>query len=562
MKRIAVGWLFAAAACAAETPAEIRDAVQRLEQKAANAPAALGIEFRVRAAEALHAAWPELSRELASRSVRRLRSGADWRITPDVMRALTTLDPDGAISVLPRMQASYAEPVIDGLGQIHRIEDARSVYRAALARGVRVTAAFGLFIRLLNEKSPQAGEVYRDMLSGFSFDALDPEDAFWIDSQLTRSVQEIAPAAAVDGTVRILEAASNPAYGKGAAGGATGDFEIGSKLVTTTNSRDTVLLVAGARLFSLAPAEFEKTRALFAHWGAAGPILVKSIRSAHSTPAKAKTVFSTGKIPAQVSAVASHIAELDDQAGVDDNVVVRLAAELRRLPPDWGKLEASRRLCEIALRRQAGRPALTAAASALLVAIRDSHPVLNPGQVATSFSEDYLRVAELIRYANVRPPVTDPAIEAAEALLALRERVLEHIGFAVADLNGKPRTISPIPGKVTLVSLVTNVCARWKAQCDRPLPELQVFYHKFENKGVAMFAIAEEGRELFTESLEGETFTIPLFIDQEHTFSAVFAVPGRHETFLFDRRGKLVRRAIGIRTQEQLGEMVKKAAVE
>ena len=56
MKRTAAGWLFAAAAWAGETPAEIRDARERLEQKVANAPAAPGIEFRVRAAEALHAA--------------------------------------------------------------------------------------------------------------------------------------------------------------------------------------------------------------------------------------------------------------------------------------------------------------------------------------------------------------------------------------------------------------------------------------------------------------------------------------------------------------------------
>lgn len=197
-----------------------------------------------------------------------------------------------------------------------------------------------------------------------------------------------------------------------------------------------------------------------------------------------------------------------------------------------------------------------------MVAIGDSHPVLNPGKVATSFSEDYLRVAELIRYANV-PPVTDPAVQAAEALLALRERVLEHIGFAVEELNGKPRTISPIPGKVTLVSLVTNVCARWKEQCDRPLPQLQTFYDEFGNKGVAVFAIAEEGRELFTDSLDGETFSpFQSSSIQPTLFLAIFDEPRRHESFLFDGGGKLVSLAIGIRTWDQLSDMVKKAGVK
>jgi len=58
------------------------------------------------------------------------------------------------------------------------------------------------------------------------------------------------------------------------------------------------------------------------------------------------------------------------------------------------------------------------------------------------------------------------------------------------------------------------------------------------------------------------TFTVPLFFDPEDTLAAIFAVPGRHENFLFDRGGKLVWRAIGIRTQDQLREMVKKAGVE
>ncbi len=561
MKRITLAWLLAIAACAAETPADVRDAVDRLEQKAANAPAGLSVEFYVRAAYSLHRTWPDLSRELASRSVARLRSGVGWRITPDVMHALAIMDPDGAMSVLPRMQPIYAESVIDGLRSLHRIGDARSIYRAALARGVRVTAALGLYGQLCYEKSPETAGVYRDILSGFSFNALAPEDALWIDSQLTRPLAEIDPAVAVEGTLRIIEAASDPRYAMGLAGNATGDFEIGSRLVTTDNSRDTVLLVAGARLFALAPAEFEKRKALFTPWGAPGPILVKSIRPPHNPSTKAKTLFSTGRIPAGVSAVATRIEELDDEAGIDDNAVIRLAAELRPLTPGGGKLQAARRLAEIALFRQAGVRALSSAAATLLVAIRESHQLLNPGRVATSFSQDYLSVAELIRYANVRLPRPGPAVQAAEALLALRERVLEHAGFAVEDLNGKPITLSPSPGKVTLISRVSNVCARWKARCDRPLPELEAIYRQFGNKGVGVFAIAEEGRELFTESLDGETFTIPVFIDPADLFEATFE-PRGHESFLFGREGKLVLRVFGIRTADQLSEMLNKFGVK
>jgi hypothetical protein len=77
MSRVVVGCLLAAAGCAAELPADVRDAVARLEQ-------------------------------------------------------------DSPLVALPgRMLVSYAEAVIDGLGQLHRIDGARPVYRAALIRGAR-----------------------------------------------------------------------------------------------------------------------------------------------------------------------------------------------------------------------------------------------------------------------------------------------------------------------------------------------------------------------------------------------------------------------------------------
>jgi hypothetical protein len=56
--------------------------------------------------------------------------------------------------------------------------------------------------------------------------------------------------------------------------------------------------------------------------------------------------------------------------------------------------------------------------------------------------------------------------------------------------------------------------------------------------------------------------TVPAFIDLDDKFASIFGVPRRHDNFLFDKQGKLVSRAIGIRTKDQLSEMVKKAGVQ
>jgi hypothetical protein len=353
----------------------------------------------------------------------------------------------------------------------------------------------------------------------------------------------------------MLDAAANPGYI--AAGVVTAKFQVGAATVTTTNSRDTVLLLAGARVFALAPAEFEKRKSLFARWGASGPIMVMAYPITFSR--KAATVFTTGRTPAQIAAIASRTRQLDDQAEFDDSVVVRLAAELRAARAGWAKLETARQLCDIAQDRQAGKPALTASAAALLFAIRDTHPLLDPGQVATSFGDDYVRLAELVRYGNVQLPASDPAINAAGALLVLRERIIERTGFPVTDSNGKPQTISPLSGKISLVSLVSNSCARWKLRCDRPLPPLEAVYEQYGDKGIAVFAIVVEHREMFTDSLQGETFTVPMFFNAIDPFRSMFSASGLHETFVFDSRGRLVVRSIGVPTQEHLRELLRKA---
>jgi hypothetical protein len=88
-------------------------------------------------------------------------------------------------------------------------------------------------------------------------------------------------------------------------------------------------------------------------------------------------------------------------------------------------------LWQAATRGDAGKEALSAVASTLGQAIRDSQPTEDPSVVATSFADDYLKLAELIRYENVPAPFNDPALRTADALLALRERLLEHTGFSL-----------------------------------------------------------------------------------------------------------------------------------
>jgi hypothetical protein len=546
---------------AAEPPAAVKSATDTLEEKLDKTPAALAVEFRVRAADALQRSWPELAEDLARRSVNQLRSGTGWKLTPDIMRTLTRLMPAGAISVLPRMDPNYGQNAIEALTAMHRIDLAEPVYRAMLSRGGRVIAGFGLLSQLTTEKSPQAGTVLLDMLSGFHFDSLEPRDASLILSD-ARAIREFAPAAALKGTIRVLNAVASPRFGEGATSSVSGQFQLGSVTVTTPSSRDTLLLLIGETLRALAPAEFEKRRDLFAQWDMTLPVTIKGVQEKGGEPFKVATVFATTRFSTEVGAAGVHIAAIAADDSTDrKQAIIQVAREIRTLPANPGKLTMARRLCEEAVKRQDDAAVLTAVASALSTAIHDSQALADPQIVLTSYSEDYLSLAELVRYGHVLLPTGDPVLASADALLAVFERILEEGGFAVATMEGDAETVRPAPGKVTLAGFVTITCVRY-LPCQPELPDLETAYQEFGGRGLSVFAVTREDRTIVLEGLDGKTAKIPVFLDPGRGVTSLFGVPWTSKYFLFDRKGKLVAGRIGQGTPDQLREMLKTAGIE
>ena len=84
----------------------------------------------------------------------------------------------------------------------------------------------------------------------------------------------------------MIRAASPPDYGKDAESQMTANFKMGQATVTTDNSRDTLLFLAGSRLRMLAPERFEKFKDTFAKWKIDGPwVLSRLGDSTNGAPA-------------------------------------------------------------------------------------------------------------------------------------------------------------------------------------------------------------------------------------------------------------------------------------
>ena len=546
---------------AAQTSDAVIHAASELDEQAAKAPGALSIELRVKAAYALQDSFPDLARGLVQRSIGQLRSGRNWQIPPAVMSTLATLAPTDVADILPLMAPEYASFVIDGLAKVNQIDAARAVYRSSLARGGRVTAAFGLLIQLANNKSPLAADVCRDMLSGFSFNALEPDDAWWILTSLTTLVRDVAPEAAADGAARVIDAVAAPGYGDRGATSLHGQFQVGSRAVTTQNSRDTLLLMAGAQLHALAPEQFENRRALFSQWDLTGSFAVTSIAGFGHSP-NDKTVFTTPRRPQDAILVFDHLAQLQGAAEGDRaTLILGLSREIRALRPSGSKLDLAVALWQAATRGDAGKEALTAVASTLGQAIRDSQPTEDPSVVATSFSDDYIKLAELIRYENAPAPFDDPALRAADSLLALRERLLEHTGFNLIGLDGKTYSLSSARGLVVLVVFFTAQCPRYLT-CDVPVPGFESLQQELKAKGLAVFGISSDERESLVEFVQDGKLTYPILLDPDGKAAALFDEKGTNQSFVFDRQGKLIARATNTRTERQLRQMLRKAGVE
>ena len=116
--------------------------------------------------------------------------------------------------------------------------------------------------------------------------------------------------------------------------------------------------------------------------------------------------------------------------------------------------------------------------------------------------------------------------------------------FALADMDGEQHRLADYRGKVILV----NFWATWCPPCCREMPALEALYLKYRKQGLVVLAINqwEDADHVFAYMGQLNVFpTFPVLFDPESRVSADYGVQGLPTSFLIDRQGKLVYRAIG-----------------
>ncbi|HLK65335.1 MAG TPA: TlpA disulfide reductase family protein [Bryobacteraceae bacterium] len=365
---------------------------------------------------------------------------------------------------------------------------------------------------------------------------------------VANSAASALPGPTADVYERILKTAAQPHYGEKSKSSLTATFQIGSATVAASNSRDTVLLQAAGRLRAVAPERLEKYKDVLSRWDLSGAVVVRSFNP--KVPGTAPAVPAANTSTAAGTAIRQSFSQFRGLPTDADRAKLALtaAAQVRALPGGAEKLSLAQGLCSLSTEGDLGKEALTAVAGTLAQAIHEGTPD----------SESWIELAKLVRYERLSAPYSDPALDAADSLLTLREALVQESGFTLTALDGKTYSLPSLRGKVVLL----NFWATWCPPCRKEMPDMEKLYRQFEKKGLVVLAVSDEERETVTGFLQKQNYTFPVLLDPGRKVNAAFAVEGIPKSFLFDREGNLVSEAIDVRTERQFLEMFKTAGLE
>ncbi|MBI5232839.1 MAG: TlpA family protein disulfide reductase [Deltaproteobacteria bacterium] len=117
-------------------------------------------------------------------------------------------------------------------------------------------------------------------------------------------------------------------------------------------------------------------------------------------------------------------------------------------------------------------------------------------------------------------------------------------GFTLPDTNGKPVSLEDLRGKVVLL----NFWATWCPPCKAEMPSLETLHRLLGKKGLSIIAIDDyESKNKTLDFLKENKYTFTILIDEEGIVSEKYLARVLPTTFIIDRQGMLIGRALGER---------------
>ncbi len=117
--------------------------------------------------------------------------------------------------------------------------------------------------------------------------------------------------------------------------------------------------------------------------------------------------------------------------------------------------------------------------------------------------------------------------------------------FSLPDLQGRKVGLKQFRGKIVLL----NFWATWCGPCKEEMPFLEILHKQFKEKDFAVLTVSVdyEGARPVQEFIRKQGYTFPVLLDPKSEVLDLFEVKGIPTTFLIDKNGKMIGRAIGPR---------------
>ena len=116
--------------------------------------------------------------------------------------------------------------------------------------------------------------------------------------------------------------------------------------------------------------------------------------------------------------------------------------------------------------------------------------------------------------------------------------------FTLFDMDETAHSLSGLRGNVVLV----NFWATWCPPCRKEMPSLESVYQQYKDRGLRVVAVNqwESPDHVFSYMGELEVFpTFPILFDRKSEISEHYGVRGLPTSFIVDREGRIIYKAIG-----------------
>jgi len=233
----------------------------------------------------------------------------------------------------------------------------------------------------------------------------------------------------------------------------------------------------------------------------------------------------------------------------------QLAEQIRTIPTKDQLILASA-LANLATEGDFGRDTLQTVTTTLESAVRTYPPA--PAKTGLPNSA-YFLLARLARYEHMKVSLHDPQYRAALQQLKTDDDAREKADFTLTDLTGTQWTLKALRGKVVLV----NFWATWCPPCRKEMPDLNVLYQRFKDRGLVILAISDEEASVVKPFIATQQkVTYPVLLDPGGKVTERFQVQGIPKTFIYSRDGKLAAQSIDMRTMPQFLALLKQAGLQ